>query len=86
MVDDSEEDVATKYKGKSDLGAMHLWRKDLIQEIEAVLEEFEDMFPQDLPPGLPPIRMVHEFKIDLEDDTPQYISPSTSSARSCWRR
>ena len=33
-----------------------------------VLEEFDDVFPQDLPLGLPPMRQGHEFKIDLEDD------------------
>ena len=27
-------------------------------------------FSQDLPPGLPPIRMGHEFRIDFKDDTP----------------
>ena len=70
-----EEDVATKYKGKSDLGVSHLWREDLPQEIEAVLKEFEDIFPKDLPPGLPPIRKGHEFKIDLEDDTPPVHRP-----------
>ena len=70
-----EEDVATKYKGKSDLGVSHLWREDLPKEIEAVLKEFEDIFPKDLPPGLPRIRKGHEFKIDLEDDTPPVHRP-----------
>ena len=64
-----EEDVATKYKGKSNLGVSHLWREDLPKEIETVLKRFEDIFPKDLPPGFPPIRKGHEFKIDLEDDT-----------------
>ena len=45
------------------------------KEIEAVLKEFEDIFPKDLPPGLPPIRKGHEFKIDLEDDTPPVHLP-----------
>ena len=70
-----EEDVATKYKGKSDLGVSHLWREDLPKEIEAVLKEFEDIFPKGLPPGLPPIRKGHEFKIDLEDNTPPVHRP-----------
>ena len=48
-VNESEEDVAMKYKGKSDLCALHPWQKDLPQEIEAVLKEFEDIFPKDLP-------------------------------------
>ena len=70
-----EEDVATKYKGKSDLGVSHLWREDLPKEIEVVLKEFEDIFPKDLPPGFPLIRKGHEFKIDLEDDTPPVHRP-----------
>ena len=45
------------------------------QEIEAVLKEFEDIFPKDLPPGLPPIHNGYEFKIDLEDYTPLVYWP-----------
>ena len=63
-----EENVAEKYKGKSDLGAVHLWREDLPVEIRAVLNDYDDVFPKDLPPGLPPIRKGHELKIELEDD------------------
>lgn len=70
-----------KYKGKPDLGVAHLWQQDLPQEIEAVLREFQDVFPKYLPPGLPPIRMGHKFMIDLEDDMPPVHQPSTSSAR-----
>ena len=70
-----EEAVATKDKRKSDIGISHLWQEDLPKEIEAVLKEFEDIFPKDLPPGLPPIRKGHEFKIDLEDDTPPVHRP-----------
>ena len=63
--------MAMKYKGKSDLGAMHLWWGDLLMEkIEAILKEFEDIFPKDLPLGLPPIHKGHEFKTDLKDNTP----------------
>ena len=47
-----EENVAEKYKGKSDLGAVHLWREDLPTEIRAVLNDYEDVFPKDLPPRL----------------------------------
>ena len=46
-----EENVAEKYKGKSDLGAIHLWREDLPIEIKVVLNDYEDVFPKDLPPG-----------------------------------
>ena len=38
-------------------------------EIKAVLEEYDDVFPDDLPLGLPPLRRGFEFKIELEDDT-----------------
>ena len=65
-----EEDVTEKYKGKSDLGVVNLWREDLPEEIKAILKEYNDVFPKDLPPRLPPIRKGHEFKIELEDDTP----------------
>ena len=70
-----EESVAEKYKGKSDLGVVHLWREDLPTEIKAVLKEYDDVFPKDLPPGLPPICKGHEFKIELEDDTPPVHRP-----------
>ena len=68
-------DVAKQYKGKSDLGAVHVWREDMPECIKAVLKEYNDIFPQDLPPGLPPVRMGHEFRIDLEDDTPPVHRP-----------
>ena len=67
--------MAEKYKGKSDLGAVHLWREDLPTEIKAVLNDYKDVFPKDLPPGLPPICKGHEFKIELKDDArPQCTS------------
>ena len=65
-----EENAAKKYKGKSDLVAVHLWREDLPEEIKVVLRKYDDVFHKDLPPGLPPIRKGHELKIELEDDTP----------------
>ena len=37
------------YKGKSDLGAVHLWREDLPEEIKVVLKKYDDVFPKDLP-------------------------------------
>ena len=66
-----QEDVAEKYKGKFDLGAIHLWREDLPEEIKAVLRKYDDV----LPPGLPPICKGHQFKIELEDDTPPVHRP-----------
>ena len=46
------------------------WDQALPSPICAVLEEFDDGFPQDLPLGLPPVRGGHEFKIDLENEVP----------------
>ena len=51
------------------------YHKDMPEEIKAVLQEYKDIFPTDLPPGLPPVRMGHEFKIELEDDTPSIHKP-----------
>ena len=65
-----EENVAEKYKRKSVLGAVHMWREDLPPKIKAVLDDYEDVFPKDLPPGLPPICKGHECKIELEDNMP----------------
>ena len=39
------------------------------QEIWKVFEEYEYIFPSDLPKGLPPKRLGHGVKIDLEFDT-----------------
>ena len=46
------------------------YHKDMPKEIKVVLQEYKDIFPTDLPLGLPSVRMGHEFKIELEDDTP----------------
>ena len=61
--------MAKKYRGKSDLGAIHLWREDLPKAIKVVLKKYDDVFPKNLPPRLPPICKGHKFKIELEDDT-----------------
>ena len=44
------------------------WRQDLPDAMKVVLEEYDDVFPADLPPGLPPIREGFEFTIHLDDD------------------
>ena len=44
------------------------WDQALPSQICVVLEEFDDVFPQDLPLRLPPVRQGHEFKIELEDN------------------
>ena len=51
------------------------YHKDIPEEIKAVLQEYKDIFPTDLPPRLSPARMGHEFKIELEDDTPPIHRP-----------
>ena len=51
------------------------WRQDLPPSIKAALEEYDDVFPDDLPPGLPPVRRGFEFKIELENDTPPVHRP-----------
>ena len=40
-----------------------------------VLETYSDVFPSELPKGVPPVRMGHEFKIDLGDQTPPIHRP-----------
>ena len=51
------------------------YHKDMPEEIKAVLQEYKDIFPTDLPLGLLLVRMGHEFKIELEDDTPPIHRP-----------
>ena len=41
------------------------FRSDMPESIEAILSKFKDVFPVDLPAGQPPVRLGHEFKIDL---------------------
>ena len=45
------------------------FHEDMPESIKAILLDYKDIFPTDLPPGLPPVRMGHELKIELEDDT-----------------
>ena len=51
-----------------------LKRPDLLALIWEVLECYSDVFPS-LPKGVPPARMGHEFKIDLEDETRPIHTP-----------
>ena len=57
----SSEDTSTKME--------KIKREDLPDDIWSICEEFKEVFPKDLPKGIPPRRMGHEFKIDLEPDT-----------------
>ena len=49
--------------------------KNLPECVKAVLDEFSDVFPADLPKGTPPVREGHDFKIELEDETPPVHRP-----------
>ena len=49
--------------------------EEMPAEIKAVLQDYQDIFPSDLPSGVPPVRKGHKFKIDLEDDTPPVHRP-----------
>ena len=40
-------------------------REDLPDDIWSICEEFKAVFPKDLPKGVPPRRMGHEFKLIL---------------------
>ena len=64
---DAPEESTTTQKPK--------WDQALPSSIRAVLEEFDDVFSQDLPLGLPPVCEGHEFKIDLEDEVPLVHRP-----------
>ena len=62
-------------KSQSDLYSSQLMREDIPEQIKEVLKEHADVFPDELPIGLPPIRKGHEFRIDLEDDVPPVHRP-----------
>ena len=62
------------------------WGQALPSHIRTVLEEFDDVFSQDLPLGLPPVRQGHEFRIDLEDGVPSGPSPSIQDEPARARR
>ena len=47
-------------------------RKNLLDNMWRVCDKFKAIFPKDLPKGVPPIRMGHEFKIDFEPNTVPY--------------
>ena len=75
MVRPAQEEMETEDRkpGETDEQKMH--HKEMPEEIKAVLNEFKDVFPCDLPPGLPPVRQGHQFRIELEDDTPPVHRP-----------
>ena len=56
-------------------GMKKLMNKVTTREVRQILEVYTDVFPEDLPSGIPSRRMGHEFRIDLEDDTPPVHRP-----------
>ena len=51
------------------------YHKDMPKQIEAIIQAYKDIFLMDLPPGLQPVRIGHEFKIELEDNSPPIYRP-----------
>ena len=51
------------------------WWADIPDVIKTVLQEYDGIFPEDLPKGLPPVRRGCQFKIELEDDIPPVHRP-----------
>ena len=68
------------FGGPSDVE--NLRRPDLPSEIWEVLEAYSDVFPSELPRGVPPVRMRHQFKISLNNKIPPSIGNSTKSVHS----
>ena len=65
--------VPEKTEAKQDVEKT--FHSDMPTCIREVLNEFKDVFPTDLPPGLPPVWKGHEFRIDLEDTTAPVHKP-----------
>ena len=51
------------------------YHKNMPKQMNAILQDYKNTFPMDLPPKLPLVQMGHEFKIELEDDTPPIHRP-----------
>ena len=77
LVHDEEKRIVPVVPEKTETGCdvEKAYHKDMPEEIKAVLQEYKEIFPTDLPLGLPPVRMGHEFKIELEDETPPIHRP-----------
>ena len=72
-VDESAEERVEGEQVPSDVHKIK--REGLQEEIWKLCEEYTDIFPSDLPKGLPPKRLGHEFKIDLERSTKSVHRP-----------
>ena len=66
----NEETVVMEVQGESIQISSPNWQEDLADSIRAAQQEYDDIFLQDLPRGLPPMRKGHELEIRLEDDIP----------------
>ena len=51
------------------------FHSDMPESIKDVLSKFKDVFPVDLQAGRLPVQLGHEFKTDLQDDTPPVQRP-----------
>ena len=51
------------------------FHEDMPKNIKAVLLDYKDIFPTDLPQGFPLVQIGHEFRIGLEDKTPPIHRP-----------
>ena len=49
--------------------------KNVPECVKAVLDDFHDVFPTDLPKRTPLVHEGHDFKIELEDETPLVHRP-----------
>ena len=66
-LDDSAKEKVEGEQGPSDVHKSKSEGRP--EEIWKVCEEYADIFPSDLPKGLPPKSLGHEFKLDLEPNT-----------------
>ena len=69
------DDEQTAEANTSETEEEKAFHANMPDSIKAVLHEFKDVFPADLPRGIPPVRMGHEFKIELEADAPPVHRP-----------
>lgn len=51
------------------------FHKDMPKNIKVALLNYKDIFPTNIPLGLPLVPMIHEFKMELEDKTPPINRP-----------
>ena len=56
-VKDEEKRIVLVVPEKTETGCdvKKAYHKDILEEIKVVLQEYKDIFPTDLPPGLPPV-------------------------------